>query len=91
MVKTYDLPCTDGHKSFYGKAVVLVDTPSGWCFLRSYNTLVCGVSPSGGFRRYWDGYSMTTLRHVNGFRETHGLSPITKAQWLEMDVSPVAL
>jgi hypothetical protein len=85
----FEQPCLDGHKSFYGKAAVVVDTPRGWVFLRSYETLVCGISPGKGFRRYWEGYSATTLRHVNSFRAMHGLPTLNKAAWLAIPVSPL--
>lgn len=91
MVNVYELPCLDGRKSFYGKAVVIVDTPSGWRFLRSYQTLVCGITPGKGFRRYWAGYSATTMRHVNSFRESCGLPKLSKGEWEALDVSPVRL
>lgn len=86
-----DLTPIDGRKSFYGKAQVLVDTPSGWRFLHSYGTLVCGISPGKGFRRYWGGYSATTMRHVNSFRALSGLATLSKAEWEALAVSPVRL
>lgn len=91
MTTMLDLRPVDGRKSFYGKAQVLVDTPSGWRFLYSYSTLVCGISPGKGFRRYWGGYSATTMRHVNSFRELSGLDKLSKAEWEALPVSPVRL
>ena len=58
-------------KSFYGKAKVVVTECSNDVFyaLYSYDTLVLSVdvNVSGLIcaRKLWDGYSATTLRHVN--------------------------
>ena len=65
-MKTYKLPCMDHCKSFYGKARV-IEHDDGTKKLQSYNTIVCEVTPSGDFIRLWDGYSVTTTRHVNSF------------------------
>lgn len=61
-----ELPCTDNRKSFYGKATVIY-TPDNCKYLRSYNTIVCYVDAFGIFHRTWDGYSATTMRHINSF------------------------
>lgn len=54
--------------------------------LVSYETRVARIAPDGSFHRLWGGWSATTLRHVNMFREGHGLPKITKAQWEKMEV-----
>ena len=41
----------DWRKSFYGKAGVIEE--NGNVYLRSYNTIVCGIV-DGEFRRFWD-------------------------------------
>lgn len=53
--------------------------------LVSYETPVCAVR-GGEFVRLWSGYSATTMRHVNMFREEHCMPSITKAQWEKMEV-----
>ena len=64
---TYELkPMYDRAKSFYGKAVVTVND-RGDAVLRSYDTDVCMITASGEFLRFWEGYSVTTMRHVNDF------------------------
>ena len=64
-MKSFELPCYDSRKSFYGKAVVLEE--NGEKTLYSYGTRVCKLDKSGHFRRLWGGYSATTMRHVNSF------------------------
>lgn len=78
--KVYDLPSIR-QKSFYGKAKVIESNNGYW--LLSYNTIVCYV----GMRenRYnrkvpdtviklWDGYSATTMNHINDFFSYVGMS-----------------
>lgn len=63
----YELtPKYDSRKSFYGKATVTVND-RGDSVLQSYNTNVAMITESGDFVRLWDGYSATTMRHVNEF------------------------
>lgn len=82
-IKMFDLPCYDGRKSFIGKAKV-IETESGK-YLLSFNTIVCGLE-NGIFKRFWDGYSMTTLRHVNSFCEFLGLHGGSKRWWNNLSV-----
>ena len=65
-MKIYDLKPTDGRKSFYGKANVLIDN-DGTETLYSYNTSIIKRTLSGEFTRLWDGWSATTGRHVAAF------------------------
>ena len=37
--------------------------------------------------RLFGGYSATTMRHVNAWLQWHGMNPITKKQWEEMEVA----
>lgn len=64
----------------YGANAIEVDG-----VLVSYNTPVCAIR-GGEFVRLWGGWSATTGRHVNEFREWHGLPRITKSQWEKMEV-----
>lgn len=73
-------------KSYYKKAYVLKDGNN--LFLRSYNTIVCGIV-NGKFIRYWDGYSSTTMKHVNDFRVQHELNRLSKKDWDEIQVASV--
>lgn len=65
----------------YGANAVEVDG-----ILVSYETRVARVASDGSFHRLWSGYSATTMRHVNEFREAHSLPRITKVQWEKMEV-----
>lgn len=63
----FELPCYDGRKSFYGKAWV-IETENGR-YLRSYDTIICFLSYGGSFTKLWNGYSATTMRHINSFMD----------------------
>lgn len=67
-------------KSFYGKAKVIIKD-SGETVLRSYDTDVCKVNKNGEFVRLWDGYSATTMRHVNSFLEALHIPIGDKCWW----------
>lgn len=84
MYKQFDLIPNDGRKSFYHKAVVT--EANGAAVLRSYNTEVCEIDAAGVFHRYWSGYSVTTMRHVNAFLDLYGVPGGGKAWW---DAQPV--
>lgn len=89
IVKSCELKSTS-QKSFYKKAYVLEDE-KGNLFLQSYDTIVCGII-NGTFKKFWDGYSKTTLTHVNDFRNAHNLSTLYKKEWesLSTDNDPVS-
>lgn len=71
---------TTTQKSFYGKAVI-IDT-IGAIQLRSYNTIVCEIDKATDtFVRMWRGYSATTMKHINAFRETYGYPKLSKKEW----------
>lgn len=74
---------TTAQKSFYGKANIIETV--GAIQLKSYNTIVCEIDKAtGDFIRMWYGYSATTMRHINAFRETYGFPAINKKQWVAM-------
>lgn len=52
----------------------------------SYDTTVCKIDKSGEFVRMWEGYSATTMRHINAFIEMFGISGGGKKWW---DALPV--
>lgn len=60
----YQLVPKDGHKSFYGKAVVKVC--DGCEYLQSYGTTVLSKE-NGVLTRHWTGWSATTGRHIKAF------------------------
>lgn len=65
-MKTYELIPTDGRKSFYGKAVVIVED-NGTETLYSYNTPIIKRLVSGELVKLWDGWTATTGRHIQAF------------------------
>lgn len=53
-------------KSYYGKARVTYYN-DGSCILTSYDTDVCKIDKGNNFVKLWDGYSRTTMKHINSF------------------------
>lgn len=76
--RIFDCPCLDNRKSFYGKAKI-IETKEGR-YLQSYDTIVCFLSYGGTFIKLWDGYSLTTMRHINSFMR-HCRLPYGGKQW----------
>lgn len=68
MLNIYELkPLPEqNQKSFYNKAYVKIDEDNTK-YLYSYNTLILSISNGGTIKRYWDGWSMTTGRHIKAF------------------------
>ena len=64
----YELIPTNGRKSFYGKAKVVVGT-DGTETLYSYNTPIIERSANGKLKALYDGnkYGTTTASHVKSF------------------------
>lgn len=65
-MKRYELTPDNGQKSFYGKAVVMVDS-DGTETLYSYNTPIIKRTPAGELVKLWGGWSNTTGRHIKAF------------------------
>ena len=72
-MKAYELIPTDGRKSFYGKAVVMVED-NGTETLYSYGTPIVKRLASGELVKLWDGWTATTGRHIQAFC---GLNKVT--------------
>ena len=83
-MKVFELIPTNGRKSFYGKASV-TEKDNGDIELRSYNTIVARIR-NGNFERLWDGYSATTMNHINSFIDAYGISGGGKAWWTSLEV-----
>lgn len=88
-MRKFNLPTmSDKAKSFYGKAIV-IEKDNGEIELQSYNTIVCKLT-SGENRklvRLWDGYSATTMRHINAFLEYYGHDGGGKTWWDKLYVA----
>lgn len=52
--------------------------------LYSYGTHVATITNSGEFVKNWNGYTRTTMTHVNKFRECNGMDKLTGKQWREL-------
>lgn len=83
-MKIFTINPTDGRKSFYNKAAV-IDHENGIFELKSYNTIVARIN-NGKFERLWNGYSATTMRHINSFIDYFGISGGGKAWWNSLEV-----
>lgn len=83
-MRVFDLIPNNGRKSFYGKAKV--KETENRVVLQSYDTNVCMIE-NGKFVRLWDGFSSTTMNHVNAFRELYNLPGLNKKTWLEMETA----
>lgn len=65
-MRKYELTPADGRKSFYEKAVVIVED-NGTETLYSYNTPIIKRLVSGELVKLWDGWTATTGRHIQAF------------------------
>lgn len=65
-MKKYELTPTDGRKSFYGKAIVQIEE-NGTETLLSYGTPIIKRLVSGELVKLWDGWTVTTGRHIRAF------------------------
>ena len=85
-MKIYELQPNDNRKSFYGKAKIIYND-NGEIVLQSYDTCVCKyVISTGKFVRLWDGYSATTMRHINAFLAYMYLPGGGKSWWMNQPV-----
>lgn len=65
-MKKHELIPNDGRKSFYGKAVIVLED-DGSETLYSYDTPIIKKTADGKLVKMWDGWSATTGRHINAF------------------------
>ena len=65
---THYVPNIEHLEGTNGKALVI--RTNGKAYLQSYNTIVCSYDyATEQFERHWEGYSMTTGRHLTKFFE----------------------
>jgi len=54
--------------------------------LRSYYTDVCRYNlETDTFIKTWDGFSVTTMKHINIFRQFLGMNTLSKREWIELN------
>ena len=80
----FELSPIDGRKSFYGRCkVIATDTK---VYLLSYSTIVCYWDDIDlTFVKSWDGYSATTMRHINAFMRSLGFNLGGKKWWCSLE------
>lgn len=65
MTIIYDLVPQDSHKSFYGKAKVVIDENGETLY--SYDTPIIRKNTNGTLTRLYSDWSATTGRHIKAF------------------------
>ena len=65
----------------FNNRALVIPTEHGYK-LKSYYTEVAEIV-DGAFVKTWDGYSVTTMKHVNAFREHFGFARMSKREWIE--------
>lgn len=77
-MKIYELTPTNSQKSFYGKAIVIIDD-EGTETLISYDTPIIERTADGKLNRLWFGdWTATTGRHIKSF------CGLNKKQFMEL-------
>jgi len=70
---------------FGGRAIIKIDH-DGSLILQSYYTDVCRYNPKTDiFEKTWNGFSVTTLKHINIFRRFLALNTLSKREWIELN------
>lgn len=71
-------------KDFGNRALII---PNGnELILRSYYTDVCRYNlVTDTFTKTWNGFSVTTLKHINTFRSFLGMNTLSKREWIELE------
>lgn len=64
--------CNSFYKKAYTSYVYNEDGEMMGIVLKSYDTIVCYIGVYGTVHKLWDGYSVTTMRHINEFIAQHG-------------------
>ncbi len=70
---------------FGGRALIIPD--GNKLILRSYYTNVCEFDlKTEKFAKTWNGFSVTTLKHINIFRRFLALNELSKREWIELSM-----
>ena len=68
----------------YNKAFGIMNA-DGSVTLQSYWTDILKFNPTNKtFQKFWDGYSLTTSRHIHDFLSTFGCRGYCKKDWLSL-------
>lgn len=85
-MKQFDLPAIgDARKTFYGKAVV-TEFDNGDIELTSFKTIVCRIH-NKRIQKLWNGYSATTMRHINAFLKFYDMDGGGKTWWNNLELA----
>ena len=84
--KTVDELSREYQKIFYKKAALIENKRR--VFLQSYDTIVACVD-KGKLLKLWDGYSVTTARHIDAFCYSFGIKYVSKKEWGNMPLSRI--
>ena len=57
-------------------------------YLVSYETIVASVTDNR-LHRHWNGYSVTTMNHVNSFAKHFNIEGASKHEWESMNVEKI--
>ena len=66
----------------FGGRALIIPVENGY-ILQSYYTKVA-IYRNGEFFKTWNGYSVTTLKHINAFRKWINLPALSKREWIEL-------
>ena len=73
-------------EGFGGRALIIPD--GNKLILKSYYTNVCEFDlKTEKFTKTWNGFSVTTLKHINIFRRFLALNTLSKREWIELEVA----
>lgn len=76
-------------EGFGGRAIIKI-TDNGNLILQSYYTDVCMYDiKADKFTKLWNGFSVTTLKHINIFRRFLALNTISKREWIELTMEVI--
>ena len=79
LIMEYLQPRFSNRKSFYKKAKII--TNGDTITLHSYDTDVCSYNlKTHTFKKLWNGYSQTTMEHINEFCNQYDLATFNKKQ-----------
>lgn len=58
------------------RAAIITDNENNEKYLLSYNTIVAYLDKNGNFHKTWDGWSSTTMKHIEMFRSRNYITEV---------------